>query len=399
MIRVLHVTESIHAAAGGTSAAFVGLIEALRTQGGRLEVRAVTQRPEPGDGVLEWINPADPMWVWTGRPGRLWAGSLGRAAAETIRAFRPHVVHLHGLWCADLVHAAKAARSTRAAAVWQPHGMLVREALRRSWRKKQVFLALGLSRELAAARGAVFTSSTEESTSAVERLGPRVRRAVVPLMVRIEPEEADLPRLHREGRAKWSIPADAPTAVFVGRLHPVKRVELTLAAFARARREHPAARLLLVGEGEGAYVAGLRGLADRLGIGPAVTWAGWLHGEDKFRALAAADALVFNSEFENFGFAAVEALNCHTPTVMTDNLSLARPSAEAGAGVVAPGEAEGLGDALAGMLVNPERRAMGRRGRAWVVRTFSAPVIGASLANFYAAVAGLDAAGHTGANR
>jgi glycosyltransferase involved in cell wall biosynthesis len=387
MLRVLHMAESIPAASGGTSTAFVGLLAALRTQAGGVELRAVTQRLAPGDKMLSSINPADTMWTWTGPKGGLRPGALGWGARDVIRSFRPDVVHLHGLWCADLVAAANAGRRAGAKIVWQPHGMLVHAALAHSALKKKIFLMLGLGGALKRADAVIFTSPIEASTSNVGLINPAGVHAVVPLPVRIEPEEAALPALRREGRAKFGLDPAAPVIVFVGRLHPVKRVDLTVAAFAAVRRSLPAARLLLVGEGDAAYVEGLRQQARQAGVVEAIVFAGWLDGADKFRALAAGDVLVFNSQFENFGFAAVEAMNCHTPVVMTENLSLAAPAAAAGAGLSVASDPESLARGLVTVLNDPQRAAMGRRGRAWVEATFSHSVLGAQLVELYTRLA------------
>lgn len=387
MLRVLHMTESLPAAAGGTTAAFLGLMEALGTQREGLAFRAVSQKLDSADDTLRLIDPRDERWVFTNPRGRFRAGGLARGAIEQIRTFNPHVVHVHGLWCPDVVAAASAAMDAGCKVVWQPHGMLVEAALNRSAWKKRLFLALGLRTALARADAVLFTSTTEHDTSRLLMLGPSTRPAIVPLPVKIEPPEADLPRLHAEGRAKWNL-GDVPVIVFVGRLHPVKRVHLSIAALAEARTAHPGTKLLLVGDGEPAYANMLRQKAAKLGVADGLVFAGWLRGDDKYRALAAADALVFNSEFENFGFAAVEAMLCHTPTVMTDNLSLARPSEAAGAGLVASSDPVQIGSQLARLITDPQRRVMGRRGRAWVEASFSAHAVGAQLADLYESLAG-----------
>lgn len=390
MLRVLHVTESLPASAGGTTAAFLGLMQALGTQTERLEFRAVSQTLTPDDDTLKHIDPRDPRWVFTGPRGGFRPGALAADAAAQIRAFKPDVVHVHGLWCPDVVAAADAALGFGARLVWQTHGMLVEAAMRRSAWKKWIFQRMGMARTFKAAHAVVFTSGTEHDTSRLIMLGAKTRPAVIPLPVKIEPAEHELPRLHAEGRAKWSL-GDSPTAVFVGRLHPVKRVDLSVGALAEARAMHPQARLLLVGDGEADYAAMLRAKASQLGVLDGLIFAGWLSGEDKYRAMAAADALVFNSEFENFGFAAVEALLCGTPTVMTDNLSLAKPAANAGAGLVARSDPGDLGGQLARLMTDPQRRVMGLRGRAWVEASFSARAVGAQLADLYEALVGAEA--------
>lgn len=70
-----------------------------------------------------------------------------------------------------------------------------------------------------------------------------------------------------------SDPASAPPVFLsVGRFVPKKAPQLTLAAFAEVHREYPLARLRMLGDG--ALLAECRALAERLGIGEAVTFLG-----------------------------------------------------------------------------------------------------------------------------
>jgi glycosyltransferase involved in cell wall biosynthesis len=288
--------------------------------------------------------------------------------------------------------------------------MLVRAALQHKRLKKRAFeIALGLGEALRNASAVIFTSEIERDTSDLSRLGPpaRTSREVVPLPVAIPGSERDLPSLRQAGRARWlateandpgrtllggesQVDLNTPLLVFMGRLHPVKRVDLTLKAFALARESSPDARLLLIGKGEDDYTRWLKAESERLGVAPALRWAGWLHGRDKLQALAAGDALVLNSEFENFGYAIVEGLVMGTPVVVTENLSLAPAIAEIGAGASAAAEPRALADAMLRILSRPDdaRREMGLRGRHWVEAQFSRQAVGTRLATLYTQLAG-----------
>lgn len=404
MIRVLHVSESIAASGGGTSTAFVELIEALRTQSaaGRATVRALTQHLPAGDETRKWIAGHEPeVWVFTGPPGKYSPGAMAAAAREMIERREVDVVHIHGLWQIDLVAISRAARAAGIPVVWQPHGMLVGAALRHKPLKKLIFRHIfGLARELRAASAAVFTSDTERDTSDLTKLGRNTRREVVPLPVAIPMSEDRLPALARAGRERWlpnpaSDPGrtlvagrpkpdlNSPLLTFIGRLHPVKRVEMAISALAIIRREVPETRLLLIGDGEPEYVQSLRDLATREGVLDALTFAGWLNGEAKWQALAAGDALLIQSEFENFGYAIVESLVAGTPVVMTRSLSLAAAVTEIGAGVSCEVSAESLAAGAITMLKHSDRRALGHRGRRWVEASFSREAVGGRLVGMY----------------
>ncbi len=112
------------------------------------------------------------------------------------------------------------------------------------------------------------------------------------------------------------VAADEPYLLMVGRLHPVKGIDLALAAFSGARREFPAYRLKIVGDGsEGAR---LRALAGKLGIGDSVDWLGAVTGEQKDELVKRAAAVLVTSRVEAFCLAALEAMALGVPVIVPD---------------------------------------------------------------------------------
>ena len=107
---------------------------------------------------------------------------------------------------------------------------------------------------------------------------------------------------------------DDPLILFVGRLDPIKGLDLLLESVAHMRER---ARLVIVGgnpEGD-PEVRRLRDRADELGIGARVTLPGAVPQPELVRYYRAADLLAVTSRYESFGLAAVEALACGTPVV------------------------------------------------------------------------------------
>jgi glycosyltransferase involved in cell wall biosynthesis len=208
---------------------------------------------------------------------------------------------------------------------------------------------------------------------------------IVPLPLEIP---ADLPpreQMRAAARARFDIPADAPTVVFMGRLHHVKRIELAMEAVAEASKTAPGVHLLLLGDGESEYVAGLKAQAERLGIAKRVRFAGFISGEDKWPALAAGDVLTLNSKHENFGFVAVEALAVGTPPVMTSNLALAPELAGVNGGISCEASSGALARAYLDAINLADRPGLVARGMAWVAHHLSAEAVGSSLARVYRA--------------
>lgn len=109
-------------------------------------------------------------------------------------------------------------------------------------------------------------------------------------------------------------PAPAPTFLYFGRLAREKGVSLLIRAFCRLRREYPAARLIVVGDG--AERPSLEALALALGVKNAIAFPGWLSPDEIDEPLSRAWAAVVPSLWaEPQGLVAVEAIIRGTPVV------------------------------------------------------------------------------------
>lgn len=387
-LRIAQLIQTVDVRSGGTSTAFLNSLAALRTRPG-LSVRAFSQPPPADDPAWETINAARDQWVLTAGVGRgLWPGPLGRSVIGAIGRGEMDLLHIHGVWSPDLLGAALACLKRGVPYVWEPHGMLVREAYAQKRWKKEAFMLLGMRRALRGAAGLVFVTSEERETSLIPSgVGPE-KLHVAPLPVQVPLMCVDA-GFHARARDRFGIPHNAPCVVFMGRLHPVKRIEWIFEAAEYASRTLPELRLLLVGGGDDAYVRELKDdLATREFDASRAIFAGWVHGDDKWLALAAGDVLTLNSVHENFGFVAVEALCVGAMPVLTSNLALAAELRVGNVAEIAAPDTLELSKAWERAIAGNRANPVLERGRAWLREHLSVEAVGERLERVYRAVRG-----------
>jgi glycosyltransferase involved in cell wall biosynthesis len=144
--------------------------------------------------------------------------------------------------------------------------------------------------------------------------------------------------------------------LFLGRLHARKGVDVLARAFRAVDGE---VRLVIAGPDEG-MLATLCALA---ADDPRIVLTGFLEGEARLAALAAADVFALPATGEGLSMAALEAMAAGLPLVLSPGCYLPE-AAEAGAGVIVAAEVEPLTTALRQLLGDAALRArMGAAAR------------------------------------
>ncbi len=105
------------------------------------------------------------------------------------------------------------------------------------------------------------------------------------------------------------------TYLFIGSLHDKKNPAMLLEAFIKEYKKDTSLRLVLAGEG--ALMGTLEERAAEEGITDAVSFPGFLRGDDVAKTMRCADAFVLPSRFETFGIVVIEAMATGLPVIMT----------------------------------------------------------------------------------
>ncbi len=340
---------------GGPIYSVHGLCKALAARGH--DVRVFTTNVD-GAGVSDvpLARPVDldgvkVCYFPTGLGRRLYRSpAMGSALADSLANI--DVMHLHSVFLWPTSAAARIARAASVPYILSPRGMLVDALIRRKARLlKTAWITLFERANIAAAAAVHMTAQIE--VDEFSKLGLAARRvAVIPNGIDVPPDNAS------DGRGQ--APA-LPTAIkwrilSLGRLNWKKGLERLIEAMTYV----PGAELVLAGNDEEGYRSRLEQLARRRGVADRVTFTGAVYDESKWDLFRSADVFVMPSYSENFGVAALEAMACGLPVVVTPEVGLARDIGSAGAGLVVDGEPAILGPALAHLLAATEER--GRMG-------------------------------------
>jgi glycosyltransferase involved in cell wall biosynthesis len=387
-LRVLHVIPSISPRHGGPSFALPLFTSAATRHGAEVTV-ATTDDDGPGarlDVPLgEFIpGPGGANYIYFRKTTESYKVSLGLS-----RWLRSHVsdydaIHIHALFSYSSYATARAARRAGVPYIVRPLGVLNRWSLNNHRRLlKQWSLRLV---ELPILRGAAAIHYTaeaerEEAVDAHPDINS-IRSAVIPIPVELVPLSDP-----SEVEKRFPITSGRRVILFLSRLHVKKGIELLLQAYAKVRAEFPNTLLVVAGSGEVAYVERLRKQARDLGCDGDVFWPGFVAGDDKAALLATAALFVLPSFSENFGIAAAEALAAGVPSILSDQIAIAREAGRENAAIIVSCDEKAIVNGMRQLLSDDAlSRRLRENARHFVGQHFSTEAVGAALIQLYESV-------------
>jgi len=164
----------------------------------------------------------------------------------------------------------------------------------------------------------------------------------------------------RAGARRATGLGDGPVLLFVGRIQPLKGVDLAIEALAGMDR--PDAVLVVMGgpsgtEGE-AHLREVRRLAADLGVAERVIWQPPMARHVLSTWYRAADVVVVPSRSESFGLVALEAAACGVPVVATAVGGLRTVVVDGVTGLLVPSRtADAFAGAIGSLLADPAHAA------------------------------------------
>jgi glycosyltransferase involved in cell wall biosynthesis len=283
------------------------------------------------------------------------------------------ILHNHGVWMMPNVYAGTVARRRGLPLVFSPYGMFSQWAMAFSRRRKQVaWWCLGQRR--AAAATTCFHATCESEAEDIRRLGFCQPIAVIPYGIDLPDPGSAEPPADRNGRR---------TMLFLSRVHPKKGLPILLRAWHRLEPRFPDWNLVVAGPDERGHLAEVQKLARELAL-ERVSFPGPANGTDKQTLYRGADLFVLPTHSENFGIVVAEALASGVPVITTTGTPW-QELERRGCGWWIELSERTLAEALEAAINLPDeqRRAMGRRGRLWMERSFGWPRIAAEMKSVY----------------
>jgi D-inositol-3-phosphate glycosyltransferase len=197
------------------------------------------------------------------------------------------------------------------------------------------------------------------------------------------------PGNRRQARRALALDDEGPLVLFVGRIQPLKGVDVAVRAVAQLEGLGVAdARLVIVGgpsgpSGEGELDA-IHGLVNELGLSSRILFVPPQPHELLSTYYRAADVCIVPSRSESFGLVALEAAACGTPVIATavGGLTSLVDHGETGF-LVDGGDADAFASYLAKTLAQPELAQRLGQAAAQRARNYTWPLAAARLRRLY----------------
>ena len=366
-MKIIQTIAGFGSHSGGTSTCTHDLISAIHDIGCHVDLMTLASIDQIGK---------EEAWIKTLPNDAVTPYGYSRNMKQWLCESDYDLYHTNGLWmyCNHITCAV--AREKDRPYIITPHGMLYPDALHRSYWKKWPLLQLFFRNDILKADCLHVTCKAEMNH--IRSFGYKGDVAVIP-------NPANLPDYLDEiaSTKPFFLGSNLPRKLgFLGRLHPIKKVENLLYGIAKLPSSQKY-ELAIMGKGDDGYERFLHNEVARLGL-KNVKFYGFVSGHNKYEQLAQLSCLFVPSDFENFGMIVTEALSVGTPVMA----SLGTPWEELNAvdcGWWMDRSPDNIVQVMQQVLEMPVENllAMGERGRQLVRKKYAAPQVAAMMQQLY----------------
>lgn len=315
-----------------------------------------------------------------------WTPRFKRALRERCIAAGAHIIHDTGLWLLTNHAASAIGEKLNLPRIVSPRGMLTGWALRHKGWRKRIAWTLYQRRDLRTAHVLHATSLAEvadfRNAGLTQPVAMIPNGVELPALFASDGERAGVRCAESPGAQPSTLNSQTRTALFLGRIHPIKGLLDLIKAWALVRPH--GWHFIIAGRDERGYASELKAEIRNLKLEADFEFVGPVEGERKWKLHQQVDLFVLPSHSENFGVVVAEALACGVP-VLTTRGTPWKDLETHGCGWWAENGPEPLATALREALsrTDEERREMGRRGRKLIEQKYSWSGLAAQMRAVY----------------
>lgn len=370
-LKVVHITDDFSAANTGVTTALKQLISHVSDKYLSMEVLAV------GNDAVQVPEDVKVRLCPEFRCGRVWRFSPSIISLLKEISKQELILHIHGIWLAPQWMAAKYGIDHKIPVFLSPHNMLG------SWFRRHFFIRqLKKSLYWNFVAGPLFRKIT-----AIHALTPFERdvlkRYFPTQRIEVIPNAIDLKEFDKTFHSGHEGQIQEKYVLFLGRLHPVKGLELLLDAYSKiASYQRP--HLVVAGPSDSPrYLLKLKGRVKRHTLDHDVHFIGPVWGQKKRALFHGAWVVCVPSYSEGMSMVTLEAMACSVPVITTFSAGLL--DIPDGGGLLINPDAEELRNSLVQSLSwsDGERKARGKAARTLVERRYSWDVVRPQYMNMY----------------
>ena len=355
-MRIIQIVPSVSKESSGPSYSIIGLCKSLIKY--NLDIQLLSLDWEPIKSPPKFLTTFKMGWM----PRRLGHSPLlFKHLLDQVKSKKIDIVHNHGMWQMNSLYPGWVVKKSKSKLIVSPRGTFSEWAMNSGSFMKKFFWVLLQKPSLRNTE--CFHATSEAEYRDIRRLGFKQPVAIIPNGI-------DIPSLPKKKRK------EVRTLLFLGRIHPVKGLDLLLHAWKEVQDTFPEWQLILAGGDEGfhgasGYLNKMQNLSNTLDL-QRVRFVGELNGANKLEAYTDADLFILPSFSENFGVTIVESLASGAP-VITTNGTPWKDLESRKAGWCIDSDVDALTSCLkiSLPLSHSDLSRMGLKGRQWMENEFS----------------------------
>jgi glycosyltransferase involved in cell wall biosynthesis len=384
-MKILHVVPGIEKIAGGTGRVAISMCSALARLG--IDVNLVTTQDPLRQYELVDLQNLENVTFFFDRWKREYFAfslSLKKWLHKNIKQY--DLIHIHGVFNYPSYLAAIYAIRSKIPYIITSHGMLEKWALsNKAWTKYVAYrLLVKHQLERASAIHAISTSEQEELRNLKINNNIFCIYNGVNLTKFEECTSTDL--FYQSFK---SIDKNKTIILFLSRIDRKKGLDLLADAFREVYKNFPNTHLVIAGDttpdNQSFMKIAQNYFADLIALG-AVTFTGFLSGEMKYTALAAASLYILPSYSEGFSVSVLEAMAAGLPCVITTGCNFSEALDYSAASIVEP-NANLIAKELMYFLEFPQQaKVMGYRAKRLVFKRYNWQLLTEKLLSIYQSI-------------